>query len=130
MGPADHAKLLLRKAADDELVLRLLLSSPDSPDEAIGFHAQQAVEKMLKAALASRGIRYPWRHDLVELIDLLRQNGIPFPQELEDVRRLNPFAVELRYDELPEPQEEPIDRAWAMDCVHRIRAWAESVILP
>ena len=128
MRSRDYAEVLMRKAAQDEFVARALVAIPDSPDEAIGFHAQQAVEKMLKAVLVSRQIRYRWRHDLVELIDLLREGGIPLPTELEDVRRLNPFAAELRYGELPVEDEEPLDRTWALGCVQRVRQWAESVL--
>jgi hypothetical protein len=40
---------VLDKAAQDEFVLNVLVPHPQSPDEAIGFHAQQAVEKTVKA---------------------------------------------------------------------------------
>lgn len=124
----EHAEILLRKAAQDEFALRKLVPDPASPEEVIGFHAQQAVEKMLKAVLSLRSVRYRRTHDLVELIDLLRENGIAFPDELEEVRRLGPFAAEFRYDELPEEPEKPFDRQWALDCVRRTKAWAESIL--
>ncbi|MCK5272261.1 MAG: HEPN domain-containing protein [Sedimentisphaerales bacterium] len=50
-----HALALLQKARDDEYVLRCLINDPSAPLWAIGFHAQQAVEKALKAALAKTG---------------------------------------------------------------------------
>jgi len=62
------------------------------------------------------------------LIDLLRANGIEFPDDLSDVHGLTPFAAELRYDELPPEPEEPFDRAWVMDRVRRTRAWAEAAL--
>ena len=128
MPPREYAALLLRKAAQDEFTVRKLMADPGSPDEIIGFHAQQAVEKILKAVLAAREIRYRWTHDLVELIDLLRDNGVDFPQHLEDVRRLWPFAAELRYDELPVRVEEPFDRDWAAGCIRRAHEWAKPLI--
>jgi len=128
MRSREYAQILLRKAAQDELAMKLLLSHPESPDDAVGFHAQQAVEKLLKAVLVSKEVRYRWRHDLVELIDLMIENGIAFPPELEDVRRLNPFAVELRYDDLPEGEDELLDRQWASNCVKRLTEWAESIV--
>jgi len=71
MKSREHARLLLAKAHEDLYVLNRLVDDTDSPDAVIGFHAQQAVEKSLKAVLTSRGIRYPWTHDLGGLIDLL-----------------------------------------------------------
>jgi len=124
----ERADMLLRKAAQDEFVVEKLLSDPGSPDEMIGFHAQQAIEKTLKAVLASRSIPYRRTHDLVELIDLLRERGVPFPDELTDVRRLGPFAIVLRYDELPTGPKEPFDRAWAGGCVRRVKVWAAGVM--
>lgn len=124
----ERAERLLRKAAQDEFTIDKLASDPASPDEVIGFHAQQAVEKMLKAGLTLRGARYRRTHDLVELLDLARANGILLPEELEDVRRLSPFAAEYRYDDIPPDAEEPFDRHWAQDCVRRTRAWAEGVL--
>lgn len=52
------AELLLRKAAQDEFTLKKLSPDPASPDEVMGFHAQQAIEKMLKAVLSLAEIRY------------------------------------------------------------------------
>ena len=124
----ERAQLLLRKAAQDEFTIDKPFSDPASPDEVIGFHAQQAVEKMLKAVLALASVRYRRTHDIVELIDLLRDHGQPFPKELEDVRRLTPFATDFRYDDLPSEPENPFDRAWALACVRRTRAWVESAL--
>lgn len=61
-------------------------------------------------------------------MDILRENDVDFPDELEDMRRLGPFATEFRYDELPAESEEAFDRQWAADCIRRIRTWAENII--
>jgi len=47
--------MLLRKAMQDELVLERLVNDQDVDDDTLGFHAQQAAEKLLKAALATVG---------------------------------------------------------------------------
>jgi len=128
MQNREHAKLLLRKAKEDEFTVEKLVPDPASPDEVIGFHAQQAIEKMLKAVLALHSVSYRYTHDLAELLDLLRQSKISFPEMLEEARQLTPYATAFRYDELPEEPEEPFDRSWALDHVRRVRNWAESVL--
>ena len=54
----EHALLFLRKAEQDDFVLELLLRLPESPDEVIGFHAQQAVEKRAKPSSPQLGYRF------------------------------------------------------------------------
>lgn len=124
----DHVDLLLRKAANDEFTVRKLVPDSESPDEVIGFHAQQAIEKLLKAALSLKGVSYRKTHDLAELIDLLQDSGVDIPEAIEDVRQLGPFAVEFRYDDLPEEHEAAFDRAWAADCVKKTREWVERLM--
>ena len=48
----------------DQYVMNRLVEDPSAPDEAIGFHAQQAVEKLIKAVLAHRAIEYRRTHQL------------------------------------------------------------------
>ncbi len=124
----EHAELLLGKAAQDEFTVEKLLPDPESPDEVIGFHAQQAVEKLVKAVLSLHSIRYRRTHDLAELVDLLRDSGIAFPAGLDEIRRLSPFAVAFRYDDLPIESEGPFDRSWSANCVRKIRSWAEAAL--
>jgi HEPN domain-containing protein len=49
MKQRELAELLLRKAAQDEAAMVYPLPHADLDDDLIGFHAQQAVEKALKA---------------------------------------------------------------------------------
>lgn len=128
MRSSEHADLLLRKARQDEFALEKLISDPASPDEILGFHAQQAVEKALKAVLALHNVRYPFIHDLKALVDLLAKNKISVPQEFEEVRLLTPFATVFRYEYLPAEPRRGLDRSWALDIVRRVRAWAEAAV--
>ncbi len=41
----------------------------ESPTDTVCFHAQQCVEKYLKAVLVSEAIDFPKTHDLEELMD-------------------------------------------------------------
>jgi HEPN domain-containing protein len=128
MRSRELAELLLRKAAEDEFTLGKLIPDPASPDEVIGFHAQQAIEKMLKAALALGAVRIRRTHSLTGLLDLLRQNNFSLPDEFSKLWRLTPFAAVFRYDELPDELEQTFDRAWASDMVRRVRAWVELLL--
>lgn len=55
--------LLARKASDDATVMRELAGNSEISDEIVGFHAQQAVEKWLKAVVAIRGLPQSRTHD-------------------------------------------------------------------
>jgi HEPN domain-containing protein len=55
--PRDLALLYLALADRDLKTCRQLSEIADSDDEAIGFHAQQAIEKCLKAVLARKRFR-------------------------------------------------------------------------
>jgi HEPN domain-containing protein len=130
MQSAKLAKLLLQKAEQDRYVMNRLVDDPSAPDEVIGFHAQQAVEKLMKAVLAHHAIEYRRTHQLEELVALLDDFGISYPPELSEAEALTPFAVEFRYDMLPihDDARGPFDRQWAKRCVERIADWAASVV--
>ena len=55
MTRSDQARLLQRKASQDLAVLDKLLDDPAIDDETLGYHAQQAAEKLIKALLALHG---------------------------------------------------------------------------
>jgi len=129
MGPLERAKLLLSKAHDDEVLLEEIVTNDKITDEIIGFHAQQAAEKLLKALLMAREIPYRRTHDLRELIDLISDHNIPFPEALMEVRALSPFAVEFRYDYLPMEDETPFDRNNALEIIKKLRIWVNEKIL-
>jgi HEPN domain-containing protein len=123
----EQATLLLRKATQDEVLIDAVLEARQVHDETIGYHVQQAAEKLLKAVLAAHGVVYRRTHNLDELILLLSGNGISFPDDLLPVRSFTTFAVEPRYGDLP-PEEVVLDRSAARDCLRRLRTWAEERI--
>lgn len=66
--------------------------------EIVGFHAQQCVEKYLKALLALYQIDFPWKHDLGPLVELLREAALlPDQIDADALEDLAPYAVQLRY---------------------------------
>ncbi len=124
MARRKQVERLLAKAAQDEYVLEQLLEDEGAPLEVFGFPAQQAAEKLLKAALVAAGVAFPRTHRLAELIDLLRSTEIEVPQEFDELRHLTPFAVEFRYDAVFDPDSTPLDKPLVRDLVRRVRAWA------
>lgn len=87
----------LNRALDDLRVARHTLTlKPDCPYAIVCFHAQQAVEKSLKAILTRLGRQFPKTHDLTELVPLLPDSLREQLTEIE-FNRLNPYAVEARY---------------------------------
>ena len=107
----DFSILLLKKARQDALLIEKLSGDPDIADDVIGFHVQQAVEKALKAFLVYRSINFRRTHDIRELLDLLKDNKIEVPPWVDGLDLWTPYAVEYRYDDLPEGDNKPIDRA-------------------
>lgn len=101
MRAIDQAQLLQRKAAQDLAVLRKLINDPTINTETLGFHAQQAAEKLIKALLALGGHDYPRTHDLGVLLDLLAAVDVFIPEALLTVENLTPFGTVFRYDDLP-----------------------------
>jgi HEPN domain-containing protein len=88
----DLAVQLLDRAAEDEVAVRAVLDVPEVSDAIACFHAQQAVEKAIKAVMAERGIDFPFSHDLSVLLGLCEQAAIEVPSELEGIDQLTPYA--------------------------------------
>ena len=106
------------------------LSDPTVADvETFGFHAQQAVEKALKAWLDLRSQLYPRIHDLDELLRLLRQHGAAVPEEFNTLTSLTDFGVAFRYAAYDDA-EEPFDRTEIMGAVERLLKHIESLLPP
>ena len=124
----EQAQSLRRKAAQDEQAMNILMGASSAPDDIIGFHAQQAAEKLFKALLSHRRIAFRRTHDLTELIDLLADGGVAVPAEIGEVRRLGPYAAQFRYEDIPVASTEPFDRAWAAQCVGKAKAWVDQLL--
>jgi HEPN domain-containing protein len=68
-----------------------------------GFQLQQSVEKALKAWLYLLDQDVPFTHNLTLLLQLLQDSGLDVTAFLP-LETYTDFAVQLRYDEDPEPQ--------------------------
>lgn len=91
------------------------------------FDAQQAAEKALKALLICRGVRFPYVHDLAELLGLVEQAGQKVPETVREAARLTRYAVVTRYPGLVEPVtwQEYEDAVAIAEAVVR---WAQDIV--
>jgi HEPN domain-containing protein len=65
--------------------------------EAVCFHSQQCVEKLLKARLQEADIPFPKTHDLTVLLDLLLSLHPAWEVLRSNLHALTAFAVGYRY---------------------------------
>ena len=65
--------------------------------DAVCFHAQQAVEKYLKAFLQEAGADFPKTHNLIELLQLVVPLDASFELQRDLLIRLERYAVRYRY---------------------------------
>lgn len=120
--PQAEAAILARKARNDATAMRELAGNPEISDEIVGFHAQQAVEKWLKAALGSKGVDFEYTHDLRRLVAEVEAAIGEFPFEIAGVVALTEHAVPMRYDEMLDA--EPLDRDATVALVDKLSRWA------
>jgi HEPN domain-containing protein len=119
------ARLLLQKASQDLEAVKNLSGSENIADEIIGFHAQQTIEKALKAVLTRKGIEYSFTHDLLTLFEQVKDAGLKTPTNPEAVDGLTAFAVQFRYTLY---DDEPFDRQVAVQLAITYVEWARGII--
>jgi HEPN domain len=113
------AQILLIKAAEDEQALQAQIVS----ESILGFHAQQAVEKLIKALLAQLNVPYELTHNLGRLQTILATINESLPATPVPLDELTDYAVVYRYDLLF--QLTPPDKA---DLLETVRLMREHVV--
>lgn len=123
---AELVRQWLEKAANDlrtaEHTLRL---GEDCPYDTVCFHAQQCVEKCLKAVLTCEQIPFGKTHDLEEL-RLSLPAALGLPVTIDELAKLTPYATSVRYPGAwSAPAKE--DAEWAVTLARRVwetvRSW-------
>jgi HEPN domain-containing protein len=122
----DLARELLALADDDLVAAYALSEASDVSSAILGFHAQQAVEKALKAVLALHSVEFPFTHDLEGLLELCSASAIDIPEALADAPVLTPYGVRFRYG--PIDAEDLVDPAVALALAGDAVAWARTVL--
>ncbi|MHC5058191.1 MAG: HEPN domain-containing protein [Planctomycetota bacterium] len=125
----EHVRRWLERARHDLRTAQTMLDVPDPPVDVACLHAQQRVEKCLKACLCAADVDAPRTHDLVHLLDLCVDRDARLEGLRESARALADYAVTTRYpDEWREiPVEEGRDAAAkAREAMELVR----SLVLP
>jgi len=101
MRPPDDAvhELALEWLAKADVDLRAgsLLFASGQLYEPVTFHAQQAVEKALKAFLVWHQVEFPKTHDMSLLLELCGSVDAGLAESLADAEELTPYGVDYRY---------------------------------
>lgn len=93
----DEIRAWIAKASQDLAAAEWLLASPEPLYGPVGFHSQQAAEKVLNAYLTWRDEPFEKTHSLVALVG----KCLPFDAAFQALRTaaaaLTPYAVTSRY---------------------------------
>lgn len=84
-----------KKAEGDYRTMRREAAAEPPNYDAVCFHAQQCIEKLLKALLIERNIPPPYTHNLPLLAELTESEALQ--GQMEDLRLLSLYAVGIRY---------------------------------
>lgn len=129
MSAVDPALAVVRewieKAEDDLKAAQLILKAGEGLTGTTAFHAQQCVEKYLKAYLTLRNLAFPKTHDLEKLISLLPAHARPIVSVAEQAR-LTEYAVAPRYPGWAEVSQVEARRAVAL--ARRVRKHVRSLL--
>jgi HEPN domain-containing protein len=120
---AAEVKAWVREAENDLRNAEFVLEMPENcPTDTVCFHCQQCAEKYLKAVLTLHASQFSRTHDLVVLLNLLR-DATEIALDAEQVQPLNRYSVEARY-----PGDwEPIEKREAASAVEMARRVREAV---
>ena len=123
----DFARGLVLRAEDDFATAQIGWEH-GAPLETVCFHLQQAAEKLLKAALASRGVDYPFTHDLERLLKLATREFSELASFRGRLSGFSTYAVEMRYDaSIRATREETLA---GTETVRELRAVVHSLLPP
>jgi len=121
----EEALVLPRAAERDRITFEILRDALNAPIHSICFHAQQMVEKSLKAVLVSHQVLFRRTHDLNELAEILVKHHIPLPIPMQELGILAPCSVVVRYEDL---EVTLIDRDGLTQILTAVRGWVSSVL--
>lgn len=93
----DFVHQWLNRARKDLAAGELLLKGQVEDYENVGFHAQQAAEKFIKAFLVRHQVEFVKTHDIAVLRKLVARVDPDLAKTLAPADALTPYGVEFRY---------------------------------
>ncbi len=114
-----QSKDWLAKAEADFGSANWEMQAPKPNFDAVVFHAQQCIEKMLKGVLVGAGVVFERTHELNVLAHQVKQSHPAWTWDPADLATLQPGAVLLRY---PEYNATGDDARRAIEAGTRLRA--------
>jgi HEPN domain-containing protein len=122
-SPADWLRL-----ARADLALARVPLPPGGLLETLCFHAQQCVEKCIKAVLVRHGVAVEKTHSIARLVDLLPSNVERAPAVVE-AARLTPYATTWRYPVADDADGVTVDDyTEAVRLAEGIVVWATTIL--
>jgi HEPN domain-containing protein len=87
-----------RKADEDLFVARCLRDVKNEMGlNALAFHCQQAIEKLLKAYLTHNEKAFKKKHDILYLLEIARKIDPTLAKIFMPAKELSPYAIAVRY---------------------------------
>jgi HEPN domain-containing protein len=121
--------VLAGKASSNANAARLMKDVPVQQigDEVFGNNVQQAVEKWLKAMIAWKRQKYPFAHDIGELLDHVAKAGVTKPDDVDAdlAETLTDYAEKERYESVR--QGPALDRDALLTLLDAVEAWVKRV---
>ncbi len=123
----ERAKKWIRKAENDIKVAVDELNTENPVTDAICFHAQQAVEKLLKAFLIFHNKPFRKTHDIAELISLCSKIDRDFEELMDEkIVKLTIYAVDVRYPEAIDYEPSLREAEEAIEIAEKVRKFVLS----
>lgn len=123
------AKVLAGKASSNANAARLMKDVPTHQigDELFGYNIQQAIEKWLKAMIAWKRQKYPFTHDIGQLLEAVEKAGLTKPERVDAdlAETLTDYAEKERYESVR--QGPPLDRDALIALLDAVAAWSDSI---
>lgn len=120
MADAERLQRWLKKAEIDWSAANDLADAGSTARDAICFHCQQYVEKVLKALLVQADKPFRKIHDLVALLEMVVEIHPELIAEKENLAALSRYAVDMRYPD-ESYESTPDDVRQAMGIASQIR---------
>lgn len=127
MSDLIQARNMLNASQRDLKALTGMLDVETFSDEIFGLHAQQSIEKSLKAWLAALGETYPYTHDINRLLGRLERLDCQV-SAYENLVPYTEFAAQVRYVGMADDAE-TIDRKSVMTQVKSLYDRVNDVLL-